>query len=458
MNALDLYNSRIKNLILFGGFITILVSGVWGSHYLVTGSPFLFTINSLSIIAGIALVVLALRGRLRTAAIIMAHALTVTVAASCLPDVPTADIQRSVHMNLLPVGAASFLVFHREGFYLRAALPGAIVLIFLAFALNLVPLPWPGLTAPPTGRAAGVWINYVTGTVGASVVIAIMQTSMSARRTLENDLRQAIARGQFYLHYQPQVDASGRITGAEALLRWQHPARGNISPLEFIPLAEETGLIVPIGNWVLREACAQLAAWAKAPETEPLSLAVNVSASQFRQPDFVQQVKSILSLSGARPSRLKLELTESVLADDVEDIAARMQSLKDLGIRWSLDDFGTGYSSLASLKQFPLDQIKIDRSFVQDFLTDRHSKAIIDTIIQLSRDLGFSLLAEGVETEAQFVALNAAGCVAYQGYFFGRPGEIGALESLLESFRPAAAEKPVSRARPVSVQTALPSP
>jgi EAL domain-containing protein (putative c-di-GMP-specific phosphodiesterase class I) len=456
LNALDLYNRRAKNLILFGGFVTILISAIWGGHYLLAGSAFLFSINSLSVVAGFALVALALNGKLRAAAIIMAHSLTITVAASCLPDVPTGDIQRSVHMNLLPIAAASFLVFHREGFYLRALLPGSIVLVFLAFALDLVPLPWPELAAPAQGRAAGVWINYVTGTIAASIVITIMQTSMSDRRTLENDIRQAIARGQYHLHYQPQVDATGRITGAEALLRWNHPTRGNVSPLEFIPLAEETGLIVPIGDWVLRAACARLAQWQESPATASLTLAVNVSASQFRQPDFVERVRSILAISGAAPSRLKLELTESVLGDDFGAIASRMQALKDLGIGWSLDDFGTGYSSLTSLKQFPLDQIKIDRSFVHDFLTDKHSKAIIETMIQLSRNLGIALIAEGVETEAQFLALKEAGCLAYQGYFFGHPAGVSVLEERLESLKPAAAEKPAARVRPAAARTVLP--
>lgn len=285
-----------------------------------------------------------------------------------------------------------------------------------------------------------------------------MQTSMSARRSLENDIRQAIARGQYHLHYQPQVDEAGRVTGAEALLRWQHPTRGAISPMDFIPLAEETGLIIPIGDWVLRSACARLALWEQSSQTEALTLAVNVSASQFRQPDFVRQVTNMLAISGARPTHLKLELTESVLADDVEAIAGKMQALKALGIRWSLDDFGTGYSSLGTLKQFPFDQMKIDRSFVQDFLTDKRSRAIVETIIQLSRTLGFSLIAEGVETREQFAALKAAGCLSYQGYLFGRPVAADILEGGLAGLRPDAAEKPASRALQATVQTALPSP
>jgi diguanylate cyclase len=351
--------------------------------------------------------------------------------------VPMGHIQRSVHMNLLPIAAAAFLVFHREGAYLRVILPSAILLLFLAFALNLVPLPWPGLAAPSEGRHIGVWINHITGTVATSIVIVIMQTNMSARRTLENDMRQAIARGDYHLHYQPQVNVSGQIVGVEALLRWNHPTRGKVSPAEFIPLAEETGLIIPIGDWVLRTACAQLTEWARTPATDQLTIAVNVSASQFRQPDFVRQVKNILAASGANPFRLKLELTESVLAENAGAVATKMQDLKELGISWSLVDFGTGYSSLSSLKKFPLDQIKIDRSFVNDILTDRHSKAIIETILTLGQSLNLSLIAEGVETEGQFSVLKEAGCLFYQGYLFGYPSSASAVLDRVTNLIPA---------------------
>jgi EAL domain-containing protein (putative c-di-GMP-specific phosphodiesterase class I) len=198
-----------------------------------------------------------------------------------------------------------------------------------------------------------------------------MQAAIDARAALEGALRQAIANGELTLYYQPQVDHQGRIVGAEALLRWQHPTQGQISPVYFIPLAEETGLIVPIGDWVVRQACAQIKAWSENPASSHLQLAINVSGHQFRQPNFVDQVGGCLTESGIDPSRLKLELTESVVLNNVDEVIERMQQLKALGISFSMDDFGTGYSSLSYLKRLPLDQIKIDQSFVRDLTKGR---------------------------------------------------------------------------------------
>ena len=248
-----------------------------------------------------------------------------------------------------------------------------------------------------------------------------MQAAVAARVALEADLREGMELAQLLLHYQVQVDGAGRVTGAEALVRWQHPQRGLVSPAEFIPLAEETGLILPLGDWVLATACHQLVAWARQPATAHLTLAVNVSARQFRRKDFVRQVRTILESSGANPHKLKLELTESLLLEDVEDIIAKMNVLKALGVSFSLDDFGTGYSSLSYLKRLPLDQLKIDQSFVRDILTDPNDAAIARTIVALAQSLGLSVIAEGVETEAQREFLASAGCHACQGYLFGRP-------------------------------------
>jgi len=249
-----------------------------------------------------------------------------------------------------------------------------------------------------------------------------MQAVVTARAALETDLREAVRDNQFLLYYQAQVDGAGGLTGAEALVRWQHPRRGMVSPAEFIPLAEETGLILPLGYWVLETACIQLAAWATQPAMAHLTLAVNVSARQFRHPDFVNQVRAALDQSGANPERLKLELTESLMVVNVEDIIAKMTVLRAWGVGFSLDDFGTGYSSLTYLKRLPLDQLKIDQSFVRDILTDPNDAAIARTIVALARSLGLAVIAEGVETEAQRDFLANNGCHAFQGYLFGRPG------------------------------------
>ncbi len=248
-----------------------------------------------------------------------------------------------------------------------------------------------------------------------------MEIAVKNRAALEKDLRVAIQEKQFLLYYQAQVVGKGYLTGAEVLLRWQHPQRGMVSPAEFIPLAEETGLILPLGLWVLETACAQLAIWATRLDMAHLTIAVNVSAHQFNQDDFVNQVLTVLKRTGANPQRLKLELTESLLVGDVQNVIEKMLALKVKGVSFSLDDFGTGYSSLSYLKQLPLAQLKIDQSFVRDLLNDQNDAAIVRAIVALAQSLGLGVIAEGVETAAQRDFLASAGCHDYQGYFFSRP-------------------------------------
>ncbi len=255
-----------------------------------------------------------------------------------------------------------------------------------------------------------------------------MQATVAARAELESDLHAAVRGGQFAVYYQAQIDRDGAVTGVEALLRWKHPQRGLVSPLTFIVLAERTGLIVPIGRWVLEKACSQLHAWSHRPEMRDLSIAVNVSARQLFQADFVEQVLAILEKTGANPKQLKLELTESVLVTNIEDIITKMQTLKTIGVGFSLDDFGTGYSSLSYLKRLPLDQLKIDQSFVRDILTDPNDAAIAKMVIALAYSLGLAVIAEGVETLSQRDFLAVQGCHAYQGYLFSKPVAIEEFE------------------------------
>ena len=252
-----------------------------------------------------------------------------------------------------------------------------------------------------------------------------MQATVLARAALDADLRMGLQRDELLLHYQPVVDGRSRILGYEALLRWRHPRRGLVSPGEFIALAEQSGLILGIGQWVLRTACRQLVAWSREPATRGLSLAVNVSARQFRQNDFVAQVQAVLEETGADPQRLKLELTESVLISDVEDAIRKMGALRERGVRFALDDFGTGYSSLSYLKRLPLDQLKIDQGFVRDVLTDPNDAAIVRTILALAQSMELQAVAEGVESEGQRQFLLDNGCTVFQGYLFGRPGPLG---------------------------------
>lgn len=258
-----------------------------------------------------------------------------------------------------------------------------------------------------------------------------MHATLLERSALEGDLRHALEYQQLHLYYQMQVDSSRRIIGAEALLRWDHPERGMILPGDFICIAEDTGLILPIGNWVLKSACEQIKIWSNSPDTSKLWLAVNVSARQFRHTEFVDQVRRALDESGADPTKLKIELTESLVLDDIGDTVTKMHALKDLGVSFALDDFGTGYSSLTYLKQLPLDQLKIDQSFVRDLSTDPSDVAIVQAIITMGCTFDLNVIAEGVETEAQFEFLDNNGSHAFQGYLFGRPVPLGQFETSL---------------------------
>lgn len=259
-----------------------------------------------------------------------------------------------------------------------------------------------------------------------------MQDTINARAALENELRKAIENGEFRLHYQVQVDSAFRPLGAEALIRWMHPEQGLLLPDRFIPLAEETGQILPIGQWVLDSACAQLEAWQKEAHTRNLSLSVNVSARQFRQVNFVAQVQAAVRDHPIDPRFLKMELTESMLLENVQETIATMKALKALGIQFSLDDFGTGYSSLQYLKRLPLDQVKIDRSFVRDIVADSCDKAIVRTIVAMARSLDIGVCAEGVETAEQLEIIRAHQCDAVQGFYFSRPVCVEELTALLE--------------------------
>jgi EAL domain-containing protein (putative c-di-GMP-specific phosphodiesterase class I) len=273
--------------------------------------------------------------------------------------------------------------------------------------------------------------QYRAKTAGGSTIQFFdpeMQHTVTARAVLEADLRRGLHEGQFLLHYQPQVDCEGHLTGVEALLRWQHPTRGLLSPAEFIIFAEGNGLIESIGQWVVEAACVQLMAWSLRPETADLTLAINISAREFGHPKFVNRMLTIIDEVGADPRKLLLEFTERAMFGPVEETLAKMSALKARGVCFALDDFGIGFSSLACLKSLPLDQLKIDRSFVRDVLTNPSDAIIASAIIALAQSLGLAVIAEGVETEEQRQFLSHHGCHAYQGFLFGRPAPMDELK------------------------------
>jgi diguanylate cyclase (GGDEF)-like protein len=264
-----------------------------------------------------------------------------------------------------------------------------------------------------------------------------MQKKINAHADLESELRKAVENNQLQLYFQVQVDAEHRPIGAEALIRWIHPERGMISPAAFIPLAEETGLIINVGNWVLKTACAQIKSWQSNSATRNLVLSINVSAKQFHQKDFSEQVKTAIGFYGIDPKSLKLELTEGMLLENINDTVAMMHALREIGVELSLDDFGTGYSCLQYLKKLPLNQLKIDQSFVRDIVNDSSDKAIVRTIIAMAHSLNLNVIAEGVETEDQRALLLDKGCAHYQGYLFGRPMPVVQFEASLANFSKA---------------------
>lgn len=429
--AQEPHNLRVRMLLTIGGWSLITLCGMWAAYYLCHGKWLLLACHVILTGLGIYALILINAGRERLVAITMAHVLLVMLSVICWMDVPTQEVPRSVHMYFLPVAAGASLIFRKENLYLRLILPFTLLACCLVFASSHIGIINPELIADQEIRLVGAWVNNLAALAILGVAFIVMQTDITTRHSLYADMREALAQGHFRLHYQPQVDAEGHVFGAEALLRWQHPVRGMIPPGVFIAAAEETGLIQPIGTWVLKEACAQLVKWSTVPTMAHLSISVNVSASQLRQPDFVQEVMEIVSRSGATPAHLKLELTESVLAKDVDTTIEKMKALRAFGISWSLDDFGTGYSSLTYLKHLPFEQLKIDQSFVRDLLTNESDKAIVETLVVLSKNLNMMLIAEGVETIEQLHYLLSKGCMKYQGYLFSKPLAIEAFEQFI---------------------------
>lgn len=422
---------RVQLVELLGGIFLIVTGLGWIIYFGLHDEWWQAALDSIFVMVGGIVLGLARSGRTRAASALLVPSLFVILCAlGAFLDLPTSQAPRSVHVFFLPLGVFSYLVFQGARPWLRHGMPVACFVAFLVFASTTGGLA-SGYAMPENLRIPGTWVNIFSALLILYMLLHMMQTNVSAHAAMEAELRKGMREHQFVLHYQPQVGERGNMVGAEALLRWEHPQRGIVSPLEFIGVAEQTGLIVPIGYWVIETACRQLVLWAKQEQTAGLTLAVNVSSEQLRQKDFVAQVLSIIERTGARATRLKLELTESVLVDNVEDVIGKMMVLRALGLTFSLDDFGTGYSSLSYLKRMPLDQLKIDQSFVRDVMTDQNDAAIARTVLALGKSLGLTVIAEGVETEAQRQFLSDNGCETFQGYLFSRPVPIDQLDQSL---------------------------
>ncbi len=444
---------RIRVMLLAIGAMLVAISAGWSIFFMRLGYWVLVGFDLLILAVGLAVIYLVRHDRPRAATFVLLPVLFVNlVVMAAVFDIPTAEVPRSAHIFLLSLAIGAYMLLQNEHPWLRHSVPLVCLLSFLVLASSPHGIET-SYAMPDSVRANGTWINNTLALFSMAVLLVIMQADVTLRTTLETDLQKALLEQQFLLHYQPQVDQEGRVIGAEALVRWQHPVRGMVPPSAFIPLAEQTGQILPLGLWVLETACQQIARWSAHPLTERLTLSVNVSAHQFRQADFVEQVLATLRRTGIDARRLKLELTESMLVNDVGDVIAKMEALKGHGVGFSLDDFGTGYSSLNYLKRLPLDQLKIDQSFVRDVLSDPHGAAIARTVIALGQSLELTVIAEGVETEEQRAFLSQGGCHAFQGYLFSRPLPIGDFDALVTptgTIAAAPASAPASAASPSS--------
>lgn len=415
------YSSRLILAYKIAAVVISVLSIFWALVFASQGRSMLASGQVLLTLLCLVSLKLANDGRVTTALYVTQLALLGFVLGLCLVfDVPNGDLPRVSHLFLLPLALVGFINFKSNRSPVQAGLVGLYLFCFVGLTSTNYALPF-AQPIPDDVRTYGVWINSLIATGLSAICVYALQVEMERTDRLSRSLRDALWNEEFRLHYQPQVDLNGRRIGAEALLRWT-PAGGKpVSPAEFIPAAEQAGLMGRIGYWVLQSAMKTLAEWAKHEQTRLLTLSVNVSASQFLEDGFERSVLSLIETFGVDPTRLKIELTESVMVANPELVTAKMHVLRAVGIGMALDDFGTGYSSLGYLRQLPLTQLKIDRSFVQSMTENKRSAALVRSIVQMGLDLELDVLAEGVETREQVAFLTQNGCQAYQGFLFGRP-------------------------------------
>lgn len=392
---------RVKVALEVGGIAITLLGIGWALLFAHLNAWPAVAIDCLITLVGVGTLVTLKKDYLRIASLLLLVGLfSLTLCISLLMDAPTLAVPRVTHLYFLPLAFYGYLLLINENQWLRTTVFVLLLCCFVFFSSTNFFIHNP-LAVPESVRHLGAWVNSFTAIALLCLVLHIMQSNFITRTKTSNELSQALWENQFELYYQPQVDAHGVAFGAEALIRWHHPVRGLISPAEFIPIAESIGMINPIGYWVLNESCRQLSAWKNNAEMSHLTISINVSAAQFYDDDFVDKVLSTIKRMNISPQLLKLELTESILIQEIEMVITKMYALKVAGVGISLDDFGTGYSSLSYLKRLPLDQLKIDQSFIKEILNNQHDVAIAKTIISLGHDLGLKVIAEGVESVQQ---------------------------------------------------------
>ncbi|MFN3507791.1 MAG: putative bifunctional diguanylate cyclase/phosphodiesterase [Allorhizobium sp.] len=393
----------------------------WTVMFYINGRPILALAEFFPVVAALVCFALVTRGRLDLSLIVAEFSFLIFVIGFCLIfDVPQNGAPRVTHLFLPVLGMLAYLNHLRRPSRLQLSVIAGSLAAFVALHAWDLRLPF-AEPIPAELHRIGVWLNPAMAALVFCGAIYALQQRLSAPRGIARDLVAAVRHKELTLAYQPQTDRDGRILGAEALLRWNHPTRGSVSPGTFIPAAEEFGLMPIVGTFVLEQALSTLSRWQADPKLASLTLSVNVSASQFNEDDFEATLRNLLERHHIDPARLKLELTESVLIAGQEAVAEKMASLKSLGLRFSLDDFGTGFSSLAYLRRLPVSELKIDRSFVAAAAENDRDAALVRSIRAIATDLGLETVAEGVETPAQLAFLEATGCRIFQGYLFGRP-------------------------------------
>jgi len=417
----DSYSARLVLGYKIGSLVILALSSAWAIIFAAMGWWALAGVD-----AGIAAVSLlswrlTSQGRISIAVLVSQATFIAFVMLLCLVyDVPNAAVPRVTHLFLPVLALIGYINYRRQPSGTQMALIGLCIVAFIAFSSTSFALPF-AQPIPDEIRMYGAWGNAAVATLMAAGGIYVVQLELQRSGSLARELQRALWKGEFELFYQPQVDRTGATNGAEALIRWKHPQRGYVPPLEFIPEAEESSLAIDIGAWVLETACATLVQWAQSPATRHLHLSVNVSATQFMDETFVPSVLALIERTGIDPKRLTLELTEHVMVVNSEAVAGKMRALRAAGLAIALDDFGTGYSSLEYLHKLPLNQLKIDRSFVKAASENARSATLVRNIVRLARDLDISVVAEGVETAEQFALALGAGCTVFQGYLFSRP-------------------------------------
>lgn len=426
---------KIGAILSLTGYSCVSVGLAWTACYLYFGRAELSVVFVVLVAVG----VLALRRSQRSdgsSLLIVAHGILFAICSIALIDASIAWVPRSVHLFLLPLAAGAAFTFEPRERYGSTLFPLMCLAIFVAFATGALDWLGPGISPPLQVRAVGAITNTALSMTLLAAIFAIYRRDSGKRLRLERELGRAVRNGEIQVHYQPQVLASGAVTGVEALVRWRHPSGDLLPPDVFIPLAEESTLIRDIGLEVLRQACQTLVQWSADPDRQRLRVAVNISPAQLLDETFVTTVCAVIQSAGARPELLEFELTESAPCLDVTSVIQKMKALETFGVAWALDDFGTGYSSLATLRTLPVTKIKIDRQFVDEATSQERAQKLLEKIVEISQVMGMSALAEGVETHAQRDLLVGLGCRHFQGYLFARPMPLNALEIWLRG-RPA---------------------